>query len=146
VRLLPPDCRRGALPERPLDWRGSARHDSIRDGVECLIDGNPAMLVDLSAIGAQVISQVVLRPNQRVRMTMADEGGVVRFNAAVAWASFEIPTGTPQYRAGIEFTDADAKTLNTFASSCKTQGLGSRVHQRSISFRTIVSARSDPWR
>jgi PilZ domain-containing protein len=104
-------------PERPLDWRGTRRAPRlrIRDGVECLIDGNPAMLVDLSAVGAQVISQVVLRPNQRVRITLADEGGVVRFNAAVAWASFEIPTGTPQYRAGIEFADADAKAMNSFA-------------------------------
>ena len=79
-----------------------------------MIDGNPALLVDLSTIGAQVISQAVLRPNQRVRMTVGDEGGVVRFNAAVAWASFEIPTGTPRYRAGIEFTDADAGAMTTF--------------------------------
>ncbi len=104
-------------PERPLDWRGTRRAPRlrIRDGVECLIDGNPAMLVDFSAVGAQVISPAVLRPNQRVRMTLADEGVVVRFNAAVAWASFEIPTGTPQYRAGIEFADADAKAMNSFA-------------------------------
>jgi hypothetical protein len=104
-------------PERPVDWRGTRRaaRVRIRDGVECLIDGNPALLVDLSTIGAQVISQAVLRPNQRVRMTVGDEGGVVRFNAAVAWASFEIPTGTPRYRAGIEFTDADAGAMTTFA-------------------------------
>ncbi|HEY7447940.1 MAG TPA: PilZ domain-containing protein [Vicinamibacterales bacterium] len=104
-------------PERPLDWRGTRRAPRlrIRDGVEGLIDGNSALLVDLSSIGAQVISQAVLRPNQRVRMTLADESGVVRFNATVAWASFEIPTGTPRYRAGIEFTDADAQTVGAFA-------------------------------
>jgi hypothetical protein len=104
-------------PERPLDWHGTRRAPRvrIRDGVECLIDGNTALVIDLSTIGAQVISQVVLRPNQRVRMTLVDEAGVVRFNAAVAWASFEIPTGTPRYRAGIEFTDADARAVSAFA-------------------------------
>ena len=104
-------------PERPLDWRGTRRAPRIRiqDGVECLIDGNTGLLVDLSTIGAQVISQAVLRPNQRVRMTLSDETGVLRFNASVAWASFEIPTGTPRYRAGIEFTDAEAQTVSAFA-------------------------------
>ena len=33
----------------------------------------------------------------------------MRFNAIVAWASFEIPPKIgPRYRAGIEFIDADA--------------------------------------
>jgi hypothetical protein len=104
-------------PERPLDWRGTRRAPRVRimEGVEGLIDGNSALLVDLSPVGAQVISQVVLRPNQRVRMMLVDEAGTVRFNAIVAWASFEIPTGTPRYRAGIEFTDAAGPAVSAFA-------------------------------
>ena len=55
-----------------------------------LLDGNAARLVDLSEVGAQVVSSTVLKPNQRVRVALTDDHGALRFNAAVAWASFEI--------------------------------------------------------
>lgn len=104
-------------PAQPLDWRGTRRSPRIRiaDNVEVLVDGNPAGLVDLSAIGAQVISQVVLRPNQRVRVALSDDLGVLRFNASVAWASFEIREGAGRYRAGLEFADADGAAVTAFA-------------------------------
>jgi len=103
-------------PQQPLDWRGTRRAPRVRikDGVEVSVDGNAAQLVDLSAIGAQVISQAVLRPNQRVRIALSDDAGVVRCNASVAWASFEIPKATPRYRAGIEFADADGEAVTAF--------------------------------
>ena len=72
-------------------------------GTEVQVDGASAEVIDLSVIGAQIVSPSALRPQQRVRITLADDGGVVRINAAVAWASFEIPKSTPRYRAGIEF-------------------------------------------
>ena len=37
---------------------------------------------------------------------------MMRFRGAIAWAKFELPKApvkAPQYRAGVEFTDADAK-------------------------------------
>ena len=39
-----------------------------------LIDGNPAMLVDLSTVGAQVVSATLLKPNQRVRLSFTEGG------------------------------------------------------------------------
>ena len=42
-----------------------------------MVDGNPATLVDLSTGGAQVLSATVLKPNQRVRVTLADERGTL---------------------------------------------------------------------
>ena len=36
------------------------------------VDGNPAALIDLSTVGAQVVSATVLKPNQRVRVIMGD--------------------------------------------------------------------------
>ena len=42
--------------------RGAARVE-IADGVEILLDGNPAALIDLSIGGAQVLSPSVLKPN-----------------------------------------------------------------------------------
>lgn len=100
-----------------LDQRGTRRAPRyrIRGKVEVLVDGNVATLVDLSIIGAQVVSPTILKPNQRVRMALNDDLGNVRFNAAVAWASFEIPPNTgPRYRAGLAFVDADAPAVDAF--------------------------------
>jgi hypothetical protein len=108
-----------ALP--PLDQRGTRRAPRVRvvDGVEVLIDGNPAALVDVSLVGAQVVSPTILKPNQRLRISLPDPSRPIRFSAAVAWASFEMPTGGPRYRAGIEFFDADADAVQRFCESNK---------------------------
>ena len=121
----------------------------IRDMVECHIDvmsrvenavnwiirvryhlvvidlPNPSALVEriifavLSIVGAMVVSPTILRPNQRVRMSLPDTNRPVRFSGGVAWASFEMPKGGPRYRAGIEFFDADPVALNRFIESNK---------------------------
>jgi PilZ domain len=114
-----PAAAAATLEPQPLDQRGTRRAARFRMAhkVETLIDGNPATLLDLSSVGAQVISPTILRPNQRVRMALSDEAGMIRFNATIAWASFEIPPQIgPQYRAGIEFVDADGTTLDAFCS------------------------------
>jgi hypothetical protein len=102
-----------ATEEAPkaLDWHGTRRAPRfrVRSGVELQLDGNPAAVVDLSTVGAQVISPTVLRPNQKVRISLPNEDFLLRFRGAVAWAKFELPKGpaqAPQYRAGVEFTDA----------------------------------------
>jgi hypothetical protein len=107
-----------AVPPAPsLDFRATRRAPRFRmqGPVGVLIDGGPATLVDVSTLGAQVVSSVALKPNQRVRLALNDEQGSVRFNAAVAWASFEIPPRSgPRYRAGLEFVDADAPAVDAF--------------------------------
>ena len=106
-----------------LDWRGTRRAPRFKvlDGVEVSIDGNPAMLMDLSVIGAMVISPTTLKPNQRIRMSVPHEPRAIRFSAGVAWAAFEMPKGkpAPQYRAGIEFFDADADAMLKFIEAKK---------------------------
>jgi len=77
--------------------------------MHAIIDGNPALIIDISMIGAQVISTSALRPNQRIRMSLAEQG--LRFNAAVAWATFELPAEGARYRAGVHFQDANAAVL-----------------------------------
>lgn len=107
------------VPAPALDQRGTRRAPRVRIAgrVEVLVDGNIALLVDLSTIGAQVVSPTVLKPNQRVRMALNDDLGNVRFNAAVAWASFEIPPSSgPRYRAGLAFVDADAHAVEAFCA------------------------------
>jgi hypothetical protein len=107
------------VPVQPLDQRGTRRAARVKIAgkVEMLIDGNAAVLVDLSIVGAQVVSPTILKPNQRVRIALPDDLGTMRFNAQVAWAAFEIPAKSgPRYRAGIDFVDADARSLDAFCA------------------------------
>jgi hypothetical protein len=108
-----------ATEEAPksLDWHGTRRAPRYRImGVELQLDGNPASVIDLSTVGAQVISPTVLRPNQKVRITVPNDDFTLRFRGAIAWAKFELPqppAKAPQYRAGVEFTDGDPETLDS---------------------------------
>ncbi len=104
---------------RGLDQKGTRRAPryQIAHKLGILIDGNPVTLLDLSTCGAQVISPTIIRPNQRVRMALTDDAGVLRFNASIAWAAFELPPQIgPQYRAGIDFVDADAAAVDAFCA------------------------------
>ena len=106
-----------------LDQRGTRRapRHRIIGGIEVLIDGNPALLVDMSVAGAQVVSTTLLKPNQRVRLSFVESTKAVRFSAGVAWSSFELPKGTPRYRAGIEFFDADADAVSRFCDTNRSE-------------------------
>jgi len=108
-------------PAAPLDQRGTRRAPRFRivDGVDVTIDGNVATLVDLSIVGAHVVSPTILKPNQRVRMAMGDNKKPIRISAGVAWASFELAKTGPQYRAGIEFFDAEPQAVQKFCDSKK---------------------------
>jgi hypothetical protein len=120
VRLLPPDRAADlissgpgelhphawltflaqALPPRP---KRRAERLQIPADEQAFIDGQPVMLIDLSAVGAQVLSPVVLKPRQRVRVILAPERGSAKAVAIVAWSKLE-NSATPGYRAGIAFT------------------------------------------
>ena len=105
----------------PLDQRGTRRAPRFKvvDNVEVIVDGNPATLIDVSVVGAQVLSATTLRPNQRLRMSLPDAMRPIRFNAGVAWAAFEMPKGGPRYRTGIEFYDAEAAAVTRFIDAHK---------------------------
>jgi PilZ domain-containing protein len=115
-----------ATEEAPkaLDWHGTRRAPRFRvkTGVELQLDGNPAAVIDLSTVGAQVISPTVLRPNQKVRINLPNEEFMLRFKGAIAWAKFELPKApakAPQYRAGIEFVDGDAKAIDSIIAKTR---------------------------
>ena len=119
----------GSVPAAPvgegrqLDWHGTRRAARVRlrNGVEIQLDGNPASVVDLSLCGAQVLSSTILRPNQKVRVSIPNDDFVMRFRGAVAWAKFELPqpSSPPRYRAGVEFIDADAAAVEAFGDRNK---------------------------
>lgn len=108
-----------ATPARPLDWHGTRRAPRfrVRSGVEIHLDGSPAAVVDVSLVGAQVISSTILRPNQKVRVSIPTDEILVRCRGTIAWAKFELPkpTAPPVYRAGVEFLDADPHAVEQFS-------------------------------
>ena len=119
MRVVP---RAPADAAPPLDQRGTRRapRSKMAPRVDVLLDGRSAMLVDLSIVGAQVVSASVLKPNQHVAVGLKDATANVRFNASVTWTSFEIPPNSgPRYRAGINFIDADASAVDAYCARHK---------------------------
>jgi hypothetical protein len=84
------------------------------------VDGQEATIVNLSNSGAQMISTTRFKPNQRVRVFLPNESGLIRCHAVIAWAMFEIPRkGDAIYRLGVHFTDGDAESLKVYCQRNK---------------------------
>ena len=121
-----PEVEPVAAPDRaplsPVDYRGTRRAErvNIASNVEVQIEGNPAYLVNMSTVGVQVTSSTILKPNQRIRLSLSTQPGATRYKSVVAWASFELAQGVPRYRAGIELLDgSDQGTLAKFIKKHK---------------------------
>ena len=71
--------------------------------------------------GVQVLSSTILRPNQKVRVSIPNDDFVMRFRGAIAWAKFELPkpNDPPRYRAGVDFADADAAALDDYCAKIR---------------------------
>lgn len=120
LRVIP----RTAPPSAPaLDQRGTRRAPRFKmaDTATAVLDGTSGTLIDLSTVGAQVVASGGLKPNQRIAMALVDATSAVRFNASVAWTSFEMsPAGAPRYRAGLNFEDADPVAVDAFCVRHRT--------------------------
>ena len=94
-------------PKPALDQKGTRRAPRVRDQGRRrgAVDGNPAALVDLSTVGAQVVSATVLKPNQRVRVIMGDGKAPMRCSGVDCVGGVRNAEGPcrPRYRAGIDF-------------------------------------------
>jgi hypothetical protein len=110
-----------AIPPTPLDYHGTRRIARVRmaEGTEVQLDGRPAALIDLTPLGAQILSAAALKPLQRLKVGLADSRGVVRLDGHVVWAFFETTKDEPRYRAGIEFKDAERKAVEGFSNRHK---------------------------
>lgn len=124
LKLVTPDAARDETVERALDEAGAvpplddqgtriAPRFAMRDDVDVTLDGRPARLIDLSQGGAQLVTAVAVKPQQRVRIALKTPGTRLRMSATVQWASFEMPVDGPRYRAGVRFADAEPATLST---------------------------------
>jgi hypothetical protein len=110
-------------PSAPaLDQRGTRRAPRYKmaPNVSAQVQGKTAILIDLSTVGAQVVSPAALKPNQSLALALPDEIGTLRFTASVVWTSFEIPPNSgPRYRAGLDFADADPQAVGGFCERHK---------------------------
>lgn len=108
-----------APPASACPPRGDTRRAQrfvVKDTVQAVVESSTASLIDLSALGAQVVSEPVLKPNQKIKVLLPDEDATLRVSAHIAWSLYERPMhGTePYYRAGLEFTDAARQTLEEY--------------------------------
>ena len=105
----------------PIDYRGTRRQArfELRQDVVIKVDGDPATVLDMSRIGAQVILPNAIRPYQRVRVSIEQDTSALRFQGAIAWVRYELQGGQRggYYRAGIEFVDADGDAIEIFCRS-----------------------------
>ena len=83
---------------------------------QALAEGSAIRIVDLSVLGAQMISYPILRPDQRIKLRLPDDRGMLDLAASVAWSTFEKPAqaASPHFRVGIEFKDAVREALDDY--------------------------------
>ena len=102
------------LGRRPLR---QASRVKMPAGTDVLVDGAPAILVDISTSGAQVVSSTILKPNQRVRLVVTTNGTAGRSAASVIWSSVEMVQDRISCRAGVLFTGAHPEFLASLPPS-----------------------------
>jgi hypothetical protein len=102
----------------------------VRNPIEALVESGRANVIDMSVLGAQIVSLPVLRPNQRIKLGLLDSDNVVSLTGQVAWSLFEqTPMREVHYRVGIEFTDAAKYTLEDYRRRyCAEQPIPPRGH------------------
>jgi hypothetical protein len=89
----------------------------IHEGVKVLVDGFSTSLVDLSTLGAQIVSPRTLNRNHQVRVTLSPNDGL-SYKGRIVWTRAEQSTDDAAvlYRAGLQFTEADAAALKAFVA------------------------------
>jgi len=103
----------------------------VRAPITVEVESGHASLVDMSVLGAQILSGLVLRPKQKIKIDLSDESKTLSVFAQVAWSMFEKPTleAEPHYRAGIEFTGSAQQVLEKYRQRhCTAQPIPIRAH------------------
>ena len=97
-------------PERKSD------RQAFTSALGVQIDGEAALLVNLSVTGAQVLSCASLKPAKTVKMLLPSSDSPVLCRGRIVWARLEPTTpGKPiRYRAGMFFTATDQAAVQTF--------------------------------
>jgi len=110
----------GALlkTSHPLDYCGTRRSPRfpVNDEANVVVNGERGRLVNLSSTGAQLVIIVRLRPDEPLRLALVDAEEEVKVRGVVAWSAAEPADGALIYRAGVEFINPDAFTVDAFCA------------------------------
>ena len=104
-----------AVRQAGLETRRAPRF-MVQDIAQAIADGAPIDVVDLSVLGAQMISQPMMKPNQKIRVGLPDAHGNITLTANVAWSVYEKQANrsAPHFRVGIEFSNTEAENLEDY--------------------------------
>jgi hypothetical protein len=99
--------------------RGTRRAPRFRmkESAGAAIDGQPARLIDLSVLGAQLVGPDAIRTKQVVTVRLGPETSPLVVTGTVAWARQELSRKGPASRVGIEFTDPDQAAIGAFVDA-----------------------------
>lgn len=112
----------------PINTRRAPRF-VVRAPIDVSVEDGSASLVDMSVLGAQLVSVPVLRPGQRLSVGLPDSTDILNVTAQVAWSMYERPRAQeePHYRVGLEFTGPAQHALEDFRQRhCADQPTTSR--------------------
>jgi PilZ domain len=118
-----------APPSEPVYTRRAPRF-LVRKPLDVVVESGHASLVDMSVLGAQIVSLPVLRPKQKIKVDLTDsDEKTLSVFAHVAWSMFEKPQpqAEPHYRVGLEFTGAAQQALEHYRQRhCTAQPIPQR--------------------
>ncbi len=99
--------------EQQFSVNRQARRVKIQMDGDLLVDGVASVLVDISTLGAQVVSPTTLRPNRVVRLMLRTGSGECAAEGRIVWAQLESSRAeATQYRAGVQFTRSDLQAIS----------------------------------
>jgi hypothetical protein len=117
-----------ATPGSAFSPERTARRVRMQTDVDVTVNGSASSLVDLSKVGAQVLSPAALKPNRVASMRIVHGDDILECKGRIVWVLFERQKGTAAalYRAGIEFTEkeVDAHAIETLIA---LQGLAGQA-------------------
>ena len=101
----------------------------VLDPLQAAVNQKQASLIDLSVLGAQVLSEPALKPNQTIKIALPDTSDTLRVTANIRWSLFEKPKFATDayYRAGIEFIEKTPALEDYCRRHCAEDPLPFRV-------------------
>jgi len=91
-----------------------ASRTALYEELEVQVDNLPAVLVDISVNGAQILSPTALKPNRSVTLLLPFGQRSMACVGKVVWARLEASSDAMRYRGGIYFTSVDAAAIEAF--------------------------------
>jgi hypothetical protein len=90
----------------------------VAAGLEALVNGEAAGLVNVSVNGAQLLSPRILKPTQYIRLALPTDTAALKVEGEVAWSTLERSrkTGQTCFRAGVAFTDAEPNLMKAYCA------------------------------